>query len=142
MDINELNMIGILPWNVIKDHEADITVFLNRALQYNGGEQDLQDVYEGLETGEYVCFGEFLGGKITTVFIINMIHYPIKKQIYILLGAGVDLYSPREEFLHKICEFAKTNDCDSIAIHGRRGWIKVLQDYGFKQPYVVLERKL
>lgn len=135
-------VIGILPEYYRTSCWDDIAIFINRALKHNNGELSLDDVKNSIETGEYELFGHVENGKLEAIAIINMIYYPNKKSMNILMASCNDVYAAIHEFLSIMDKFAKDNECSSIYIHGRKGWSKVLSDYGYIQPYTVLERKL
>lgn len=134
--------IGILPkeywvseWDVIGE-------MLSRAEPYTD-EYTIDDIYDGLHDEEYLIWGELdEDNRIRSVAIVNMLFFPKKKVLNIMIVVSDDMKDGKTRFLDLIESFAADNGCNSIRIGGRPGWIRVLKPFGFTEPYVLLEKKV
>jgi len=66
-----------------------------------------------------------MDGDIKAAFVTQFSQFPSKKVLTVMFLGGRSM----EEWLHLIAEleqWAKDEGCDSIEVHGRRGWEKVL----------------
>lgn len=135
-------MIGILPKKYIEDNIGNILTLVEKTIKFNSGELTLLDIKRGIESDLYGVWGGIVNSELQSVIIVNLVNYPSKKVLNIMVVVSENMDILRDEFLGKMELFAKENSCDSIYLHGREGWKKVLEPYGYKQPYIVLERKL
>ena len=71
--------------------------------------------------------------------VTELIAYPRMNACRIWLAAG-DKKELIGQMLSDIEEWAKAHGCIKIELVGRKGWLRVLQD--FEQPHTVLEKRL
>lgn len=55
-------------------------------------------------------------------------------------GDGMDKWLYLVE--NTICEYGKQSGCTRANLHGRRGWVKQLSSYGWKEKLVTMEKAL
>ncbi len=83
--------------------------------------------------------------KIIGAIVTQVSELPQKKVMEIVACAG-DTDNRLDEFLYEgmeqLEEFARINYCDVMRVEGRKGWVRALKPYGFKQEAVVLERQI
>lgn len=96
--------------------------FLSDALEYNGGTQTLDQVLEGLQSGQFQFWGSDVAAVVTE---INRL--PNKTFINIVLGGG-DL-TELKVIENAIAEYARSMRFDGVMLVGRRGWGRVLPGY-------------
>ena len=80
--------------------------------------------------------------KITGAIVTQVLSYPRSKSLEIMACAGKDMDDYMYDSMDAFEKFARMNQCDSIRLEGRRGWLKVLKPYGFEEAAIVLERKI
>jgi len=79
-------------------------------------------------------------GDITSVAVTEFIEYPQTTNLKVLFlsGDGGDWLSGMS-----ICErFARINQCESIEIHGRKGWERVLKTGGYSMSHITLNKRI
>jgi hypothetical protein len=96
--------------------------YIEAALHYNCGTQDLDDVKRQLESGEMQLI---LGQKSAVVTQISA--FPNKTFINIVLAGG-DL-EELKGIANKIEDASRKAGLDGVIIVGRKGWGKVLDGY-------------
>lgn len=107
--------------------------WLLAALEYNGGEISIDDVFAGIMSGQFL----FLPGQQSA--IVYEIHDHPKKRIlnFVLAGGNLEELKRNEA---AICRWAKSAGCASATIVGRKGWIKRLG--GYREVATVMEKSL
>ena len=136
-------MIGIVKPKDLRNREKEFKKFIDKAMPYNSGEMSTEDVFKGVYKGDYslwACLDS--NGSLQSVMVFNVISFPQKRALNIMVVVSDNMELNRDEFMKAAEIFAKQNDCSSIYLHGREGWGRVLEPYGYKQPYIVLEKKL
>ena len=116
------------------DEFARCAPWLMSAIEYNGGECSLADVYEGISTGTYAL----MGGKASALVLEPVTHKSGKRVLNFFLAGG-DLQELKE-MERQVCEWARVGGFDSVAIFGRRGWLKRLD--GYTEQAVYMEKKI
>ncbi len=110
---------------------------LQRANAASVGEFSLEDIIDGLSVGAYQ------GWNVDGLFAVTVINdYPQKRICVIQLCGGTMTKEALEKGLLLIESFAKENGCTDLQLQGRKGWVKVLSQYGFAEQYVVLNKSL
>jgi hypothetical protein len=115
---------------LIADEFARCAPWLMSALEYNGGECSLADVYDGLMSGSYIL----MGGEKSAAILEPVEHVSGKRVLNFFLAGG-DLTEIREMEARSV-EWARQEGFDSVAIFGRRGWLKQLDGYTEKAVYM------
>lgn len=78
---------------------------------------------------------------IRQVVFTQIANYPATRILEIIWGAGTGFIEEAIPALDATLErFAALQECDEIAIIGRRGWVKPLRKLGFSETSVVLSR--
>lgn len=129
--------IGIKLWypvtRDIKPEFMRVLPWLQEALDYNGGEVKMKDVWDGLLSGEYYLLTSF-----DAAIVLQEVRHPNKSSInFFLAGGDMDNLRVMEEY---VCHWAKELGYDSVTIFGRRGWLRHLD--GYKEQAVFMEKKL
>lgn len=132
-------VIGIVPHEAIPRYEQRIREMLARAEPYNQGEYTIDDVICGLEEQDYQMWAEIDGERIKSIAVLNLIIFPRKKVMNIMIVVSDDMSTGKAQFIKMMKEYAAINDCDSLRLTGRKGWQRELQEFGFHEPYRMLE---
>lgn len=96
-----------------------INKWINDALEYSNGTHDIDDVMQGLKTGEFQLFAND-GACVVT----QLTQYPKKKVCFIFLAGG-ELESVKR-LQPEVSQWAKDKGCEVLTMIGRKGWSKVL----------------
>jgi len=121
---------------------------LQKAINLNRGEFNLEDVYNWLLSGYmHLWIGVTEEDGIVLAATSEFCQYPRKKSLKMPLvaaekntiGKWLD-YCWRDD--SEIIAFAKENNADTIESTGRKGWNKVLANFNFKEYYTVLIREI
>ena len=134
-------MMGVVRPVDLRKREGVYREFLEKAMPYNSGEMTVEDIFRGVYKGNYSLWA-CLDDGLQSVMVFNIIDFPRKHVLNIMVVVSNNMELYRDEFMKAAEIFAKENGCSSIYLHGREGWAKVLSVYGYKQPYIVLEKKL
>lgn len=104
---------------------------LKEAIAYNQGEWDFEDMVEMLQSGRMLFW------KIPdteTLAVTEFVKYPKKNRLRVVLLVG--------EFNEKVVQFYEElvvkMGLDGIEVIGRKGWIRALRPYGYKEASTVL----
>lgn len=140
--LTENEQIGIFPHSFVEDNWNRIESLLDRTQPYANGEYNLSDVYHGLAEGEYLMWGHVKGDDIVSILVMNVLTFPRKLVMNIMLAAGSEMEKSESFYLNQIESFAKENDCDAIRLGGRKGWKRELKKFGYTEQYYILEKQL
>jgi len=47
-----------------------------------------------------------------------------------------------DKYLPELEKYAAAEGCDRVRLYGRHGWIRVLRDHGYTQPWIALEKRI
>jgi hypothetical protein len=133
-----------IPTEVLDDFWPAAKTLLTSAVSV-AGEVSSDDLYPELKNGNKLLwvaaegFLEIYGAAVTTV-----IAYPLKKVLLVEYLSAVP--NKMDRFFHQgmdlFTKWAKHHECDTIEVHGRKGWERVLKDYGCKVTRYVCDIKL
>lgn len=104
---------------------------LNEAIAYNQGEWDFEDMIQMLESGQMLFW------KIPdceTLAVTEFVKYPKKTRLRVVLLVG-EFNETVVEFYDKLVE---KMGLDGIEVIGRKGWVRALKPYGYKEASTVL----
>lgn len=105
---------------------------IEAALEYSGGTHIYEDVERGILEGRMQIWPGKNGCAVT-----ELVRYPQKMVLNVFLAAG------EMDAILDMLESAKlwglSQGCSSMTVAGRKGWKRVLEPYGFKEVFTVLE---
>ena len=113
---------------------------IERALAHCGGTHTFEDVQKGVASGDMQAWESDDCGIIITEIVI----YPNKKVLNIFL-VGLEKrkgFKQLKKMEKSLVEFGKIMGCQSMTILGRKGWTKLLPEFGFKINHYKMERTL
>ena len=118
--------------------------YLNRAAKESYGRYTIFDIRNEIISGKQQLWILFYGDNEMMMAATTMIcFYPRKTTLCVMfLGSNDDtLWAKyRELVVGKFESFAKDNGCDGIECTGREGWARVLEPFGWKKSFTVLEK--
>lgn len=108
---------------------------LYKALRLGGETHTPVDIAEAVKEGKMQAWQN---GQ--SVVITEVVGFPQKLVLNVFLAVGtLDEVMPIQSQLE---EFGREHGCYCIRMQGRKGWTKVLPDYGWQQTSVTFERML
>lgn len=114
-------------------HSEDWKPFIQSAIEREDLRYTLEEIEERISNHAY----QLWSGKESAI-ITQVLSSEGKNVLNILLCGG-----NMEELLDglpQLEQFAKFFNCSSIIGGGRKGWIKVLKEHGFKQKFLIEKR--
>ena len=113
---------------------------LERALRHCGNTHTFEDIQKGVASGDMQAWD----GDDNGIIITEIVVYPNKKTLNIFLvgletGKGFEQLKKMEKSL---CEYGKMMGCETMTMLGRKGWTKLLPDFGFNIQHYKMERTL
>lgn len=111
---------------------------LEAALEYSGGEFDIDDIWRLVASGEgQLWHTEDFSG------VTEVIHYPQKKVVLVHLAGGkLEALQEMARPGGDIERFARMVGADAIEIQGRRGWVRALAGSGYHEKAVRVFKEL
>ena len=108
--------------------------WIESALEYGGGTHTFEDVKCGIIAGK-----SQLWPAANSCLVTEITKHPQKKVLHIFFGGG-DLEEIKS-MQPDVIAWAKSQDCESLTMTGRKGWSKALADIGWKSQLVLLEKR-
>ncbi len=100
---------------------------LEKALALAGDTHTIEDVVAGVKSGELQSFSSENAFAVTEFCVTRR-----KKWLNVFLAIG-DLDEVMHELEPQMRLFAKKQGCDFMVMTGRKGWAKVLPEYGWRE---------
>jgi hypothetical protein len=137
-------MVSYIPIEYLDSFSEQVIPLLEKAADRSNGRYSGNDFWEMIKDGSHQLWltvdddKEIIGATSTTIYANKNLSV-----MEIIAHGGTSLDNEYlAEVMRNLEEFAEDNNCDVIRIIGRRGWIKVLDSYGYHSPHVVLEKEL
>ena len=109
--------------------------YIEDALEYARGTHTIEDIWDGVVTGQFQFWPGDKSAIITEVQI-----YPQKKVMHIFLAGGE--LNELLEMEKSVRAFAKTIGCNSMSISGRRGWLRIFERDGWDEICTTIAKEL
>ena len=137
-------IISAVPTDIIPVAWPQVKTHLSKALNVVEGGYTLESLYEQLLTGEQALWvmmdedtEEVVGAATTRICV-----YPKKNSLAIDWVAGERMADWLPAFSRMMDTYAKDHECTQIEGFGRRGWIKALAPYGYREWYPTFRKEL
>ena len=109
--------------------------WIESALAFSGGTHEFSDIVEGIHSLRYQFWAAERGCAVTEIIV-----YPRKRVLHVFLAGGeMDQILDMES---SAAEFARQQNCHGMSLAGRKGWSKVLKDYGWNEAFTTLSKEL
>ena len=105
--------------------------WIESALAYSGGTHDFFDIVRGVMSGHMQLWAGEEGCAVTEITV-----YPKRKILHVFLAGGK--MQQILDFEESAEQFAKLNGCNALSLAGRKGWLKVHKDRGWKEAHVTM----
>jgi hypothetical protein len=134
-------MIIAVPADAIAGLWPGISVGIERCLAKGIGRVSIDEIYQRTTAGEWLLFLVMESDELQAVFICSI--YQGDKRIFeIGMAWGKGFESWGDEINEAFTTIAEQMGCDSITLTGRQGWAKVLEQYGYKQKMITMQKVL
>ena len=134
--------ILMVPKNGI-DRVYDISArHIERAMKYGGGELWPEDVKEHLLEGRKQLWIVVEGNIVIASIVTEIATYPRKKVVRILMIGGDRLTEWGRDLHATLEKWAKRIGANSIEIIGRKGWERLMKEFGYKAAYTYLKKEV
>lgn len=104
----------------------EVRPLLQTAIDQTAGEYDLDTIWDGLAKEDLLLWTGPGFAAITEV-----VNYPKRRMVIVHLASG-DIDALKEAD-GQLVKFAQIVEADAIKIIGRRGWVRALQDLGYRE---------
>tara|TARA_Y100001949_G_scaffold172721_1_gene177204 strand:- start:90 stop:557 length:468 start_codon:yes stop_codon:yes gene_type:complete len=133
-----------VPVEYVDRYWGDASRLLERAVGQSGGRYNIESIYLEIVRGDSHLWVIFEGeDNVVCAFTTQFIYYPLRMNLSVVfLGSDDSLgnFSGKwVELMPELMEWAKLHGCGAIEIVGRRGWLRVFRDLGFKESYTTIE---
>lgn len=116
--------------------------FIEKSLSKGYGEYDTEDIHTLLEDGNAGLILAIVDGEVVAGMVTTIVQKPAIREMIMMTGGGEYLDKWMPEFYDEMVKLAKTCQADVISIHGRRGWVKKLQAYGFEEVHTTVIKRI
>lgn len=119
-----------------------VSQFIEKALVEGYGEYDIHDIHTLLEDGNATLILAINDNKVVAGIIVTLIEKPALRELIGLTAGGDSMDQWLGEMSIVFDRIAKEQQADVICIHGRRGWVRKLQKYNYKEVYTTVMKRL
>tara|TARA_R110000744_G_scaffold46911_5_gene103555 strand:- start:26067 stop:26486 length:420 start_codon:yes stop_codon:yes gene_type:complete len=135
-------IVSYVPTDRVEELLPEVQPLIQMALDHNIGERIWSDVEPYLLNGVYQLFVCYDEQKIWGAVVTEIVNYPQFKTLLLLLLGGEDPASTDDQLEEVLTKFAKHEGCSNMQISGRKGWLRRLAKYGYKESYITLIKEL
>jgi hypothetical protein len=120
-----------------------VAPMLQKAVDEAAGELALDDVYARMLDQRMQLLIAAEGTKILAAFVTEVVNYPKKRSLRVVLAGGRGARKWRGQLLEVLRAGAKAIGASTLETFGRGGWVKIFQPYpSVKLKYYVLVEEL
>lgn len=114
---------------------------LQRAIDLNGGKFDLDDIKQRIDEQKMQLWG-IHDGELKAAMVTEVVNYPQKRCLRVVLigGFGIDDWEPM--VARTLDGYGKAQGASAVEIWGRRGWVRQLAKYGYREYETVVLKEL
>lgn len=139
-----------IPVEYVDSYWPKVAGFLEKAVNESRGRYDIESLYLEIIRGSSHLWILFEGDdEAVSAFTTQFVHYPLKLNLsLVFLGAddSDESFNGRLQawgaLMPEVLEWARLHGCSGLEIIGRRGWLRVLKDQGFKESYLMIESEV
>ena len=116
-----------------------ILEYVEEVVSHSQGEMTSENFYEELTNGSMQLWVSIEGKEVLACMITQIAPYPNKQVLRIIALGGVEM-DKWIQFLPDIEHWAMNIGCTALEAWGRKGWLRILQDW--KCSYHILTKDL
>lgn len=109
--------------------------WIEAALEHTGGTHTIDDVREAIEARQAFV----LAGK-RSALVCEVQTFPRLQSFHVWLAGG-DLAELRSS-QPQLEDYARRLGCSRISIAGRRGWVRAIEDLGYREKYTTIVKEI
>lgn len=128
-------MIGAIRRDQIDAYWPTVEPLLEMALEHGDGDLTIEDVYSDLMDGTQILLIAYNQG-IKAAITMEIVTGRRSRWLNVVLCGGEDSDEWLEEWKEAAEQIAEEQEA-SLMVTGRRGWLKKLKPFGFKEAYTV-----
>lgn len=110
-----------------------VSALVSQAIPYGRGEYTLEDIHEGLRSGNMLAVAKVVDSQVEFVVTCVVAVFPRKRVLYVQYGAGRGGADLKE----KLIEVARVLKCDWIETRCRESVARLYRRSGFDTGYQV-----
>lgn len=111
---------------------------LSKAVDRCEGRQTVEDTFKLVASGDCHLWLMAIDGRIVAAGVTEARAYPSRRILNVLFVGGSRMELWLQIFIDHLKRFAAHNNCDGIEMIGRKGWLKTLDRFGFRDQKAVL----
>ena len=135
-------MVSMIPKELIDVCWSDASPLLEKATLRSNGRFDVPSLHAEILRGHQQLWAVFKGDEVVAALTTRIITYPKIKALAIVFCGGRFLVEWGKDMHSLLKRFARDMGCQKMEITGRRGWLKRLEDEGWKPNYALMELDL
>ena len=108
------------------------------ALEHGPDGNTLEDIREDLMCGSMLV-NISVGSRICGVAVLDVVRQREERFLHVHTLTGGDMARWLPDFIEFLRFLRQGLDCDAVSLVGRKGWHKVLQQFGFKTKHVMMQ---
>ena len=135
--------VYLIPTEYITNIYPDIEKFVDRLVPTTHGRFDKIDILNDLLLNKeslWTIVDEDNDNNIIGIIFTEITIYPRTKMLSIQYAAGDQLDEWMEESLTTLENWAVDNECTSMEITGRRGWVRKLKLHNWEEEFVIVKK--
>ena len=109
--------------------------------KHGRGDETLENTLGALREGRCQLWVMHNGRGLRGAGVTKVEVLPTGRKICVTISYGGECLSECGHILKDVENFAKANGCSAVRITGRPGW-RVFKKYGYKEPFICLEKEL
>jgi DNA-dependent RNA polymerase auxiliary subunit epsilon len=122
-----------VPIENIDDIWEQCSPLLQKATDRSNNRETIESLYSKIKSGQSrlwcISIGSYILGAATT----EVIQYANFRSLNVSFLGGSKMNLWLDKFIEELKVYAKFNECSYIEFIGRKGWLKSLSCFGFKQ---------
>lgn len=131
---------SIVPLEYIDRFWPQAAPLLIPATEHSHGRYVIEDVYDYVSKGSMTLWVAHIDGKIIGAATTHKVDYPQKSVLNIgFWGGETPVEAWGVDLLRMLQRYAKEIDCECLEAHGRLGWFKKLNPYGYEKVFECFE---
>lgn len=134
-------MLHGIAWDQIDFVWPQCLPLLDKGLIESQNDFSELDIYDALKSRDMQLWVWSEKDQITCVLVTTILRYPQKFICQMLVMGGTGMEDWKDDACEEFYAWARSNNCDSIDIHGRKGWGRALGD-GWQEINTHFRRKL
>ena len=129
-----------VPWHDVPALWSEAAPMIEAALAHGGGGYKLDDVYASLLARQRTLWR--IGDKVLLAVAITQLYAQPRARIFDIEVVGGRDLAAWEHLIEGLEEWALARGCTEVRAHGRLGWRKQAQTYGYELLHAVYRKKL